>query len=453
MEAATKESRPLFTNQQLCALIVPLLIEQLLAVAVGMADTMMVSQAGEAAVSGVSLVDMINNLIIYLFSALATGGAVVTSQFIGARRIREAGDSAGQLVLLSLLGGLGILAFCLLCGRPVMRLFFGSITEDVMEAGLLYLRITAVSYPFLALYNAGAALFRSVGNSGISMRVSIVMNLINIVGNAIGVLVLHLGVAGVALPTLISRAVAAFLILRAAEHGAGPVQLHLRGLRLRGHMVRRILEIGVPSAVENGLFQLGRLLVVSIIATFGTAQIAANAVANNLDGMAILGGQALGLATITVVGQCVGAGDYAQARRYNRKLMLISWLLIAASAAVILTSLPLLLNLYNISDEARVLSAQLVRLHNIPAIALWCLSFTLPNTLRAAGDARFTMVVSIVSMAVFRIGFSVVLGIWMGMGAIGVWIAMDIDWVCRVICFVARYFSGAWTRKYQNYQA
>lgn len=285
------------------------------------------------------------------------------------------------------------------------------------------------------------------------MRVSIVMNLINIVGNAIGVLVLHLGVAGVALPTLISRAVAAFLILRAAEHGAGPVQLHLRGLRLRGHMVRRILEIGVPSAVENGLFQLGRLLVVSIIATFGTAQIAANAVANNLDGMAILGGQALGLATITVVGQCVGAGDYAQARRYNRKLMLISWLLIAASVAAILISLPLLLNLYNISDEARVLSAQLVRLHNIPAIALWCLSFTLPNTLRAAGDARFTMVVSIVSMAVFRIGFSVVLGIWMGMGAIGVWIAMDIDWVCRVICFVARYFSGAWTRKYQNYQA
>ena len=153
------------------------------------------------------------------------------------------------------------------------------------------------------------------------------------------------------------------------------------------------------------------------------------------------------------MGQCVGAGDYAQARRYNRKLMLISWLLIAASVAAILISLPLLLNLYNISDEARVLSAQLVRLHNIPAIALWCLSFTLPNTLRAAGDARFTMVVSIVSMAVFRIGFSVVLGIWMGMGAIGVWIAMDIDWVCRVICFVARYFSGAWTRKYQNYQA
>ena len=247
MEAATKESRPLFTNQQLCALIVPLLIEQLLAVAVGMADTMMVSQAGEAAVSGVSLVDMINNLIIYLFSALATGGAVVTSQFIGARRIREAGDSAGQLVLLSLLSGLGILAFCLLCGRPVMRLFFGSITEDVMEAGLLYLRITAVSYPFLALYNAGAALFRSVGNSSISMRVSIVMNLINIVGNAIGVLVLHLGVAGVALPTLISRAVAAFLILRAAEHGAGPVQLHLRGLRLRGHMAVSYTHLTLPT--------------------------------------------------------------------------------------------------------------------------------------------------------------------------------------------------------------
>ena len=217
MEAATKESRPLFTNQQLCALIVPLLIEQLLAVAVGMADTMMVSQAGEAAVSGVSLVDMINNLIIYLFSALATGGAVVTSQFIGARRIREAGDSAGQLVLLSLLSGLGILAFCLLCGRPVMRLFFGSITEDVMEAGLLYLRITAVSYPFLALYNAGAALFRSVGNSGISMRVSIVMNLINIVGNTAFIYGLgplpRMGAAGAALSTSLCRTAGMLMML------------------------------------------------------------------------------------------------------------------------------------------------------------------------------------------------------------------------------------------------
>ena len=228
-----------------------------------------------------------------------------------------------------------------------------------------------------------------------------------------------------------------------------------RGLLLRWDrpMVRRILLLGIPNGIESSLFQLGKIIMLSLVSTFGTAAIAANAVGNTMANFESLPGNAINLGIVAVVAQCVGAGDYAQARRYNRKLMLISWLLIAASVAAILISLPLLLNLYNISDEARVLSAQLVRLHNIPAIALWCLSFTLPNTLRAAGDARFTMVVSIVSMAVFRIGFSVVLGIWMGMGAIGVWIAMDIDWVCRVICFVARYFSGAWTRKYQNYQA
>ena len=444
----------LFSNQRLIRLIIPLVIEQALTILVGMCDGVMVSSVGEAAISGVSLVDMINNVILVLFAALATGGAVVTSQFLGARQGEKARQSAGQLVLMSAVLGVAAAALCLVFAKNLMRLFFGSIDDNVMAAGLTYLHITALSFPFIALYNAGAAIFRSVGNSKVSMQVSLLMNGINVVGNAICIFVLKMGVAGVAVPTVVSRCVAAVVILLLAAKPKQELCLKWGAIcHADGKMMSSILRIGVPNACENSFFQLGRLIVVSMIALFGTVQTSANAVANTLDSVGIIIGQAMGLAMVTVVGQCVGAGDYAQARRYNRKLMLISWLLIAASVAAILTSLPLLLNLYNISDEARVLSAQLVRLHNIPAIALWCLSFTLPNTLRAAGDARFTMVVSIVSMAVFRIGFSVVLGIWMGMGAIGVWIAMDIDWVCRVICFVARYFSGAWTRKYQNYQA
>ena len=292
--------KPLFTQSQLLKLTWPLLVEQFLAVTVGMADTMMVSRCGEAAISGVSLVDMINNLIIVLFSALATGGAVVVSQFLGAREQKSANKSAGQLILLSGILGLGVGVLCFVLARPMIRLFYGSIDVDVLDAGTLYLKIIAVSYPFLALYNAGAALFRSMGNSRISMQISVLMNIINIVGNAVCIFGLKMGVDGVAWPSVVSRVVAAVLILGKCYQKGHALQVP-RTVQLDVGMTRRILGIGIPSAFENSLFEAGRILVVSMISTFGTVQIAANAVANNLDGMGVIPGKALSLAMITVV--------------------------------------------------------------------------------------------------------------------------------------------------------
>lgn len=441
---------PLFTKRALWTLIWPLLVEQALAVTVGMADTMMVSRAGEAAISGVSLVDMINNLIINLFAALATGGAVVISQYLGARDKPDADRGAGQLVLLSGILGLAAGGLCLAAAAPIVRVVYGALDADVFSASVEYLRITAVSYPFLALYNAGAALFRSMGNSRISMRVSILMNAINIAGNAVGVFVLHLGVAGVAWPSVISRAVAAVLILRAAASPENAVTLAPAACRrLDGMLVRRILNIGVPSAFENSLFQAGRILVVSMIAAFGTVQISANAVANNLDGMGIIPGQALGLAMIAVVGRCVGARDYGQAVRYTRRMMGYAYLAMALSNGAILLFLPQLLGLYELSGETAALAMLLVRIHAGCALVLWPLAFVLPNALRAAGDVRFTMLVSIFSMAVWRLGFSYILALELGHGAVGVWIAMVIDWVCRSSCFVLRFARGRWKSKYK----
>ena len=385
--------------------------------------------------------------------SLATGGAVVVSQYVGRGDTKKATEAARQVFLVILALSLLLMALVLLFNKQVLPLIYPNLEPDVVENALIYFEISALSFPVLALYNSGAAIFRSMGNSKISMYTSLIMNVINIGLNAALIFGLKMGVAGAAWASFIARAVAAAVVIGALRNKKNVVCVRSYTLKPKWSMISNILRIGVPTGLENGMFQVGKILIAAQVAGYGTIAIAANAVGFSVSGVQIIPGIGIGLGMITVVGQCVGAGDYAQARRYNRKLMLISWLLIAASVAAILTSLPLLLNLYNISDEARVLSAQLVRLHNIPAVALWCLSFTLPNTLRAAGDARFTMVVSIASMAVFRIGFSVVLGIWMGMGAIGVWIAMDIDWVCRVICFVARYFSGAWTRKYQNYQA
>ena len=438
---------PLFSQRDLLRLVGPLLVEQLLAVTVGMADTMMVSRCGEAAISGVSLVDMINNLIIVLFAALATGGAVVVSQFLGAREQKSANESSGQLILLSGLFGLLVGVFCFVLARPMIRLFYGAIDADVLDASVLYLRIIAISYPFLALYNGGAALFRSMGNSKISMQISFLMNVINIVGNAVCIFGLKMGVDGVAWPSVVSRVVAAFLILRRCYQKGNALTVP-KTTCLDARMTRRILGIGIPSAFENSLFEAGRILVVSMISTFGTVQIAANAVANNLDGMGVIPGKALSLAMITVVGRCVGAGDSEQAVYYTRKLSLWSYIAMGLSNGAILLFLHKLIGIYALSGETMVLSETLVRIHAGFAILLWTLSFVLPNALRAANDVKFTMLVSILSMAVWRLGFSYLLCVRMGWGAVGVWIAMIIDWMCRVTCFVIRFRSGVWKNKY-----
>lgn len=437
----------MFSNKDLKRLIVPLIIEQALSMAVGMFDTMMISSVGEAAVSGVSLVDMVNVLLINLFAALSTGGAVVTSQFIGGRDRKNACDSARQLLLLSLGASLLIMAVALFLRKPLLRLLFGAIDDDVMDHAMTYFFWSALSYPFLALYNSGAALFRSIGNSRISMYGSLVMNVLNIAGNALLLYVAHMGVAGVAIASLISRAVAMLIVLVLLSNQNNLVFINFRErFRLQWGMMKQILRIGVPSSIENSLFQLGRVLVVSIISTFGTVQIAANAVANNFDALGCIPGSAMNLAMITVVGQCVGAGDYTQAKYYVKKLLKITYLLTLGLNVAILFTLPVTLQLYNLSAETITLATTLIWIHDGLAIFLWPTSFTLPNAMRAADDARFTMVVSLFSMFTFRILLSLFLARQYSMGAIGVWIAMVADWAFRCICFIWRYCSGKWQK-------
>ena len=440
----------LFSNRQLGKLILPLVIEQGLSILVGMCDGVMVSSVGEAAISGVSLVDMINAVILVLFSALATGGAVVTSQFLGARQDRRAQESAGQLVLMSGTLGLAAMALCLMFARGLMQLFFGSIEEAVMEAGLTYLKITALSFPFIALYNAGAAIFRSMGNSRVSMNVSLLMNAINVCGNALCIYGLKMDVAGVAIPTLVSRAVAAVVILILAAKPGQRVCLPRQDFfRVKPDMMGKILRIGIPSACENSIFQLGRLVVVSMIAVYGTTQTSANAVANTLDTLGIVIGQAMGLAMVTVVGQCVGAGDMAQVKYYVRKLMTWTYVAMAISNSLVLLFLDGLIGFYSsLSPETAALARTLVQIHASFAILLWPTSFVLPNALRAANDVKFTMFVGVGSMATFRVGISWVLCVQLGMGAVGVWFAMVLDWVCRVSLFLWRYLSGKWQTLY-----
>ena len=304
----------MFSNQALRKLIFPLVIEQVLVMLVGMADTAMISYAGEAAISGVALVDMVNYLVITLLTALATGGAVIVSQYLGSRDEQSSRCAAGQLMTVTFFVSLAIMAVCLLLHRAILRLLFGAVDADVMQAAVTYFFITALSIPFLGVYNSSAALFRSMGKTRVTMYVSLLMNAINIAGNAVGVFVLRAGVAGVAVPTLIARAVAGVLMTRLAFRRKNVVSLAWEQILCwKREMVSRILKIAVPNAIENGLFTLGRVLVTTIVATFGTSQIAANGIASSVDMVAIIVVSAINLAIVTVVGQCVGANEYDQA--------------------------------------------------------------------------------------------------------------------------------------------
>ncbi|MBQ8577388.1 MAG: MATE family efflux transporter [Clostridia bacterium] len=443
----TNDKTLLFSNKDLRRLILPLMVEQVLSISVGMVDTMMISQAGEAAISGVSLVDMVNHLLITVLSALATGGAVIVSQYIGRKERDSACRAAGQLITVTTLISLGISLLCLALRKPLLHLLFGAIEDDVMENALTYFRISAYSYPFLAVYNACAALFRSMGNSKISMYVSAGMNVMNVIGNSILIFGLDMGVAGAAWATLFSRAMAAVVMFILLYPDKNLVYLRAKAIFSWNRAeILRILRIACPSGIENGIFQLGRVLVVSIIAGFGTTQIAANAVANNLDAMGCIAGQAMNLAMITVVGQCLGAGDEEQAEHFARKLMKITYAATAAINLAIFANLWWILGIYDLSDEARTLATILILIHNGLAMVFWPVSFTLPNVLRAGGDVRYPMVISIFSMIVFRIVFSLILGVAGGLGAIGVWIAMVLDWIFRTVNFVIRFKKGKWKK-------
>lgn len=438
-------SHYLFSNRELANLIGPLVIEQLLSVFVGMADSIMVANVGEAAVSGVSLVDNIMILIINIFAALATGGAVVAGQYIGRKDEKSACKAATQLVWFVSLSAVAIMILVYLGKDIILNQVFGHITAEVKGHADIYLLIVTASIPFIALYNGGAAIFRAMGNSQVSMRVSLLMNAINVTGNAILVFGLRIGTAGVAIPTLISRMVAAIVITVLLCNQTRILHIE-RTLKIRfdGRMIRKILAIGVPNGLENSMFQLGKILVLSLVSTFGTYAIAANAVSNAIALFQILPGMAISLAITTVISQCVGANDYEQVHYYLKKLLAIIYVAMVGTVALIFLALPLILKAYNLSDQTAAAATNIIHFHGISAMIIWPLSFALPAAYRAAGDAKACMYTSIVSMWIFRIGFSYLVGKYMGLGVFGVWVAMVIDWIVRAICFVIRYFNGKW---------
>ena len=384
--------------------------------------------------------------MIQVMSALATGGAVVTSQYIGHREPKRAKASAAQIMFIMISLSV-VTAVIVAVGRhAILRGIFGSIDADVMRYAETYFLLSALSYPFIGLYNAGAALFRAQGNSKISMLSSLVMNVINIGGNAVLIYGFGMGVLGAALASLVSRAVSCLVVLWLLQRPACPLRVDgLRALAPDGGLIRRILRVGIPAGIENGMFQIGKLSVSSLTSTLGTAAIAANAVANTASTFLNIPANAVGMAALTVVGQCLGAGEKEQAVYYSRRLLLTAycgaWVM---NLSAFLFANRFAISLFNLSPEAQTMALQVMVWFNFVSLFFWPSSFTLPNILRAAGDARFTMAVSILSMWVFRVGFCYVMVLGFHGRLLSIWMGMFLDWVFRSLCFFVRFVRGRW---------
>lgn len=408
----------------------------------------MVASVGEAAVSAVSLVDSIMALLITVMTALATGGAVVVGQFLGQKKKEEAGKAADQLLLFVLVLSLFIIAFMYIMKDLLLDLIFGDIEDEVMAYCNTCYLIVVASVPFIAVYNVGSALFRSTGNSKMSMNVSLLMNAINVAGNAMLIYGFHRGVEGVAIPTLVSRAVAALIMYVCLRNQNLEVHISRRFVfKFNGGLVKNILKIGIPNGVENSMFQLGKLILLSLVSGFGTASIAANAVSNAVAMIAVLPGMAVGYGIVSVISRCVGSGDYIQVKYYAVKLIKWAYMLLIIVNVVIVLLIPVIMNIYGLSEETASIASKIILFHSIWAVTIWPLSFSIPNVLRAASDVMYTMVVGVGSMWIFRICCGFLLGKTLGLGVFGVWISMIIDWAVRSICFVARYKRGKWKEK------
>lgn len=435
----------MFSNKDLKNLIVPLFLEQLLMALVGIADVFVIGFVGEAAVSGVSLVNSFNTIFLNLFTALASGGAVVISQYIGHKDKEHAGQAASQLLTASVILSVAISVVILLTNASLMRLMFGKVDADVMDACVTYLRISAYSYPALAIYNAGAVLYRSFGKTSTTMYISILANIINVIGNCIGVFGLHAGVVGVAVPSLVSRCFSAVVITILCFSAKNPVSyLGSWIMKLDVSLQKKILRIAVPNGVESGVFQLVKVALSSVVALFGTYQIAANGVAQSIWSLAALVCVTMGPVFITVIGQCMGAGDIEQAEMYFRKLTKITLVFAIAWNALIFAVTPVFMSFYALEEQTKRLVILLVLIHNIFNAVAFTFADPLGKGLRATGDVKFTTATSLFTTIGVRLIFSMIFGIWLNLGVIGIAFAMCLDWSVRGIIFWWRFKQGKW---------
>lgn len=441
----TNNSDHIFSNVDIRKLLIPIMLENLLASLMGTVDTMMVSNVGASAVSAVSLVDSINILVIQALSALAAGGAILCSQYIGSSNPKGANRAARQVFLVMTVLSVFISAICLILRVPMLKFIFGSVEAEVMADSQAYFLFTLLSFPFIGLYDAGASIMRAQKDSKSPMIISIISNFLNIGGNAILIFGLGMGVAGAALSTLASRVFCAVVVIIKLRNPSQTICVNrYYTIRPDWDLIKRVLYIGIPSGIENSMFQFGKLAIQSTVSTLGTVAIAAQAMTNileNLNGIAAIG---IGIGLMTVVGQCLGAGRKDEAIYYIKKLSLVSEVVIIASCLIIFILTKPITMLAGMEPASARLCFEMITFITIVKPICWVPSFIPPYGLRAAGDVKFSMIVSCCTMWLCRVSLCIYLCRVWGFGPIAVWIGMACDWMLRSIIFTARFHSRKW---------
>lgn len=445
--APPKGHKLLFDNQSLLHLFLPLVLEQLLVVLAGFTDSLMAAALGQAAVSGISLIDNIMLLLIMVFVALATGGAVIMGQYLGHREPERAKEAGRQLVWLVGAISLGLMALFYACRPLILYKLYGSSDPEVLSSADSYLKVIGLSIPFVALFQAGSSVFRTAGNTKFPMLIVLGSDIFNVFGNYTAIYILGWGVAGTALSTVISRILSVFVVLYGATHAKFSLTLPpLLKVRPNWDLIRRMLRVGIPFSVENGLFQLGKVVVVSIVTTFGLNAITANAVGTVFTNFQVLPGIAMNAGMTTVVARCLGAGDVPQSKYFTRKIICLIMMTNLGTSLLSFAAWPLILFIYQFPKETMDLVWEIMFWHGTLETLIWPFAFTLPVTFRAAGDARFAMVVGVASMMLMRVGGAYVLCTYCGTGMFGAWISMFMDWVIRALIYVPRYLKGTYLK-------
>lgn len=436
-----------FPNKRLMKLLVPLLVEQSILVAVSFIDAIMLSSIHQDAYSAISLVDMINLLVMQVFMAIGAGGAIVAAQLVGKKDRDGALNTANQTVMLVLAVSVTLAALTLVLNNWLLRFIYPSTSESIMGYARQYFALSAISYPAYALFNSGANLLYAQSNSRSSMVAAFSMNLLKVLLNLLFIRVFSLGVWGIGLATILSRVLGAYMVTRVLLDPHS--QIHYRkplNFKALLHFERRILKVAGPSGVENTLFLFGKLIIGTIIASLASNMIAANAAANTLSTLINIPCNALNLATITVVGQCIGAGLHNEAGYNAKRLLSMTFIAQFVMSGLLFIFVKPVVGILSLSADTAAITANILRVYCVLTIPFEPLAFGLPNSLRASGDNKYTMYSSILSMVVFRVGFSYMFVYGFNLGIHGIWYAMYFDWVSRSIFFVLRFRSGKWKK-------
>ena len=453
------KSTLLFSNKALVKMMIPLMIQQMLNMTVGMVNSIMVSHAGDAAVSGVSLVNTMDGMLIIFFTALVSGGAVILSQAVGKGDTKSISDAAKQLMYAATIMACVLTTVVLIFRYPLLSALFGSVEPAVMESAHSYFFPVALSFPLLAISESIHACFRADGRTLDSLSVSFIINIFNIIGNAVFVIGLELGALGSALSTVIGRILGVIILLVMISNKKRTVHMErLLHYRPDFKVIKNILHIGIPNGIENTLFQFGRLVTQTLIAMLPTAMIAAQSVALNLANYQYAVNTAFCCAAIPIVGQCIGAKEEGQAKHYAKLLLKLEYVMMWVVILITVVFLKPILSTYDVSEAAKDMAYWLVLTHGAVVAVIYPFGFLLPSVFRAASDVKYTLVVSMLSMWGIRIAFAYVLALpevsvfglftipGLDMGMWGVWIAMMLDWVLRAVLYTIRFFSGKWLR-------